>query len=206
MRKDVKDMVLGILNNNQDPTEVNKTFIALSQKGRIHAPKDFRSIVQCNVIMKPVIKTIVNRVTQVLPDIIDEAQSMFVKGILITNNTLIALECFHWMRKKMEIQRKVMTLKLDMSKVYDRIAWDFMEDTMEAIGFLEAMTKLIRRYIDTVSYQVLINDHPSKWCLLERGFRQGDPISPYLSVLCAYVILGILKRETEGGDSWNLGG
>lgn len=125
-------------------------------------PKDFRSIAQCNIIMKPVTKTIVNRVTQVLPDIIDEAQGVFVKRILITDNALIALECFHWMRKKMEIERKVMALKLDISKVYDRIEWDFMEDTMEAMGFPEAMTKLIRRYIDTVSYQVLINDHPSK--------------------------------------------
>ncbi|XP_058746986.1 uncharacterized protein LOC131619968 [Vicia villosa] len=52
----------------------------------------------------------------VLPDVIDEEQSAFVQGRLIMDNALIAMECFHWMKKKIKGKRGVMTLKLDMSK------------------------------------------------------------------------------------------
>lgn len=52
------------------------------------------------MVMKMVTKVIENRVKVLLPDIIDEEQSAFVQGRLITDNALIAMECFHWMKKK----------------------------------------------------------------------------------------------------------
>lgn len=54
----------------------------------------------CNVVMKLVTKIIVNRIKYILSDVIDVEQSVFVKGRLITDNTLIVMKCFHWMKKK----------------------------------------------------------------------------------------------------------
>ncbi|CAI8617407.1 unnamed protein product [Vicia faba] len=56
-----------------------------------------------------------------LPEIIDEEKSAFVKGKLIKDNALIAMECFHWMKKKKKGKKGMMALKLDMSKAYDMI-------------------------------------------------------------------------------------
>lgn len=36
----------------------------------------------------------------ILPEVVDEEQSAFVQGRLITDNALIAMECFHWLKKK----------------------------------------------------------------------------------------------------------
>lgn len=71
--------------------------------------------------MKMVTKVIANRLKLFLPDIINEEHSAFVKDQLIMDNTLIAMECFHWMKKKVKGKKGVMALKLDISKAYNRL-------------------------------------------------------------------------------------
>lgn len=78
------------------------------------------------MVMKVVTKVITNRLKELLPDIVSEEQSAFVKGHLMIDNALIAMDCFHWMKNKKVGKKGVMALKLDMSKVYICIECDFM--------------------------------------------------------------------------------
>ncbi|XP_058787037.1 uncharacterized protein LOC131661492 [Vicia villosa] len=137
--------------------------------------------------MKLVTKTIANRVKWVLQEVIDVEQSAFVHGRLIIDNALISLECFHWMKKKTKGKKGVMVLKLDMSKAYDRVEWDFLLGVIEAIGFPISMVQVVSKCVKTVKYQVLINCQPSSIVSPERGLWQGDHLSPYLFVSCANV-------------------
>lgn len=66
------------------------------------------------------------------------------------------------MKKKTKGKKRVMTLKLDMSKAYNRIKRGFVTTTLEVMGFLDGMVKLIKRCIKTVSYRILINGKPGK--------------------------------------------
>jgi len=154
---DVRKIVLNILNQNGQPHSINNTFVVLIPKGKNpSSPKNYRPISLCNVVMKIVTKVIANRLKQMLPDVVDMEQSAFVQGRLITDNALIAMEFFHWLKKK-KGKKETMALKLDMSKAYDRIEWPFMHQVLTTMGYPTKMVDLIMMCISSVSYQLLIN-------------------------------------------------
>lgn len=196
--------MLNILNNNASPAEINKTFLVLIPKGKNPtAPKDYRPISLCNMAMKIITKVVANRIKHTLPDVIDMEQSAFVQGRLITDNAPIAMECFHWIKKKKKGKKWVIALNLDMSKAYERIEWSFMEKTLTAMGYPSKMVEIIMRCVLSVSYQILINGQTSSSFNLERGLKQGDPLSPYLFILCDDVLSGLIhkgvsKKEIHG--------
>ena len=106
-------------------------------------PGDFRPISLCNVIFKIITKTIANRLKLILPDIFGKFQSIFVPGRLITDNALLAFEYFHYMRKKRKGKKRCVALKLDMSKAYDRIEWNFLIEVLQSMGFSQKWQNLI---------------------------------------------------------------
>lgn len=70
----------------------------------------------------------------VMMKLIGPAQSSFIPGRLSTDNIVIVQEAVHSMRRK-KGKKGWMLLKLDLEKAYDRIRWDFLEDTLKAAGF-----------------------------------------------------------------------
>lgn len=116
----VSKAVLDCLNGQEDMDLINSAIVTLIPK--VKEPGmvgDFRPISLCNVLYK-IIEVIFNRLKPILPMIISETQSAFVPGRLITYNDLIAYECLHHLRLMKAGKRCYTTMKLDMSKAYDR--------------------------------------------------------------------------------------
>ncbi|KAL9660376.1 hypothetical protein QQ045_025189 [Rhodiola kirilowii] len=135
--------------------------------------------------MKIITKVLANRLKEILPNIISHSQSAFIGGRLITDNILIAHEVSHYIKGARKQKTGFISVKLDMSKAYDRIEWSFLEKMMLALGFNENWVRKVIMCVKTVTYRVKINDNISEEFKPSRGLRQGDPISPYLFLLCA---------------------
>lgn len=175
------------------PTMVNETTLVLIPK--VKNPQElaqFRPISLCNVLYKICSEVIANRLRLVLDDIISEEQSAFVPGRLITDNVLVTYENIHYLTKK-KGKTGACAVKLDMAKAYDRVEWIYLCSIMIKLGFRESLVNLIMNCVETVCFSVRVNGHFSNAFSPSRGIRQGDPMSPYLFLICAEGLLSMLK-------------
>nr|XP_023923653.1 uncharacterized protein LOC112035046 [Quercus suber] len=191
----VVSAVLDFLQSGNMVSEINHTNIVLIPK--VKSPEkmsDFRPISLCNVIYKIISKVLANRLKQVLPQIISLTQSAFVPGRLITDNVLVAYETLHTMHGRKKGKKGSLALKLDVSKAYDRVEWDFLRAIMLKLGFPEIWINWVMTCITSPSFSVLINGKPFGCIAPSRGLRQGDPLSPYLFLLCAEGFTALLAK------------
>lgn len=65
---------------------------------------------------------------------------------------------------------------------------------MQALGFPVSWCELIMKCVSTVSFSIRVNDLFSDSFKPSRGIRQGDPISPYLFLLCSEELSCMLRR------------
>ncbi|KAL5555276.1 hypothetical protein UlMin_037512 [Ulmus minor] len=182
--QDVIRTCLGLLNSNCNVGMLNKTIISLIPKvDRPETMKDFRPISLCSVLYKIISKCLANRLKGFLDDLISENQSAFVGGRLIHDNIIVGLG-----------NGKKMALKLDMSKAFDRVEWKFIEAVMIKLGFAEPWILKIMNCISSVSFSFLLNGEVKGNISLGRGLRQGDPLSPFLFLLCSEGLSCLLKK------------
>lgn len=160
---------------------------------------NFRPISLCNVCYKIISKVLCQRLQRYSPDIISETQSAFVAGRAIADNILLAQEAFHALRTNNKFKNEFMAIKTDMSKAYDRVEWDFLEAMMRKMGFREKWIQWIMRCVRSVSYSVLINGNPTGHINPSRGLHQGDPLSPYLFILCTEVLIANIRAAENSG-------
>ncbi|XP_062013360.1 uncharacterized protein LOC133729796 [Rosa rugosa] len=95
----------------------------------------YRPIALCNVLYRISSKVMANRLKKLLPSIISPLQSAYVLGRLISDNTLVATEVAHFMHKLHTQQEGFLSLKLDISKAYDKLEWDFLRAILAKMGF-----------------------------------------------------------------------
>lgn len=117
----------------------------------------FRPINLCNAIYKIAAKMVANRLKAVLPSIVSETRSAYVPGRLITDNVIAAFEVNRFLTTKSSGKTGHCSLKIDMSKAYDRIEWCFLKKSMTSFGFDDKFINIVMRCVSTVSFLVLIN-------------------------------------------------
>lgn len=83
---------------------------------------DIRPISLCNILYKIISKVLANRLKPILPKIISKEKSAFVEDRSILDNVLLASKVIHHMRSKRKGKvAELMTLKVDISKSFDRV-------------------------------------------------------------------------------------
>jgi hypothetical protein len=183
------------------PEGVNDTAIVLIPKcDQPETLKDFRPISLCTVLYKVIAKCMVNIIRPILGDIISINQSAFVPGRLITDNAMVAFECLHFIEQNKSLDKNFCAYKLDLSKAYDRVDWDFLKKVMQRLGFSCRWVDWIMSCVTSVRYQVKFNGNLLDSFSPSRGLRQGDPLSPFLFLFIADGLSSLLQREVDSGN------
>lgn len=119
---DVINFCLQCLNNCDLPDDLNDMLVVLILK--IKKPDKItylRPIFLCNMVVKIMMRVIINRLKMVLNSVVLELQRAFIPACLITNNDLIAFEVSQFIHRKTHGKVGFSSLKINMFKAYDRI-------------------------------------------------------------------------------------
>ncbi|GAU26046.1 hypothetical protein TSUD_225070 [Trifolium subterraneum] len=182
------------------PTSLNETNICLIPKcDNPTSMKDLHPISLCNMY-KMISKVLANRLKCCLAKCVSQEQSAFVEGRSIIDNALIAIEVIHALKRKTQGRRGALTLKIDISKTYDKVNWGFLRGVMTKMGFTEVWIRWVMTCVSSVNYSVLMNYDRVDPISPGRGLQQGDPLSPYLFILVTECLIALIHQTIGRGD------
>ena len=156
--------------------------------------KNWRPLTLLNSIYKFFSSMIASRLKKCLPSIINEDQTGFISGRFIGENTRMVYDTIEYCASHDE---PGLLLILDFSKAFDTIEWPFISEVLKLFQFGDSFINMIRLCQVNSSSRVAQNGFLSNPIVLERGCRQGDPLSPYVFVLCAEILSHVVRERPD---------
>lgn len=190
---------MALLNNfhsgTADLQRINKAYLALlPKKATSLLPKDFRPISLQNCVTKICTKGMTMRLQPVVTYLLHSDQTGFIKGRCIAENLLYAAEIVQCCHKR---KAKAIALKLEFRKAFDSVDWGCLDSILAAKGFPPLWHRWIHLLNTSGQTAVVLNGVPGKWIQCKRGLRQGDPLSPYLFIIVADLLLQMIAKASS---------
>ena len=89
----------------------------------------------------------------------------------------------------------IMAIKIDLEKAYDKIEWSFIREMLLSLNFPSNLVELIMSCLSSVSSSLLFNGGCLDPFWPSRGIRQGDPLSPYLFIICIEYLSHLIELK-----------
>ena len=190
--------VLDFFHRGFMPTCLNSTSLILIPKspGVSHI-KDFRPIACLNTQYKVITRLLSDRLKPILPDIILPNQTAFVKDRLLMENVLLASEIIQGYH--LNSGPRCITLKIDISKAFDSVRWDFLLSSLQAYHIPIPFINCLRACVCSPTFSLTINGVTSGYFKGKTGLRQGDPLSPILFVMVMNILSLMLNKAATNG-------
>ena len=193
------DLVAAVRAVQQDSTanlhRLNQATMVLLPKTPedIHA-KDFRPISLVCSFAKLVTKILATRLQRRMKDLIRPCQNAFIKGRAIQDNFCYVNGMAKAFRKS---KTPALMLKIDIQRAFDTVSWEFLLELLVARGFGRKFTNCLAALLRSASTKVLVNGELSERISLQRGLRQGDPLSPLLFVLVMDCLAALFDKAVH---------
>jgi exonuclease III len=171
------------------------TIIPKEGKDKQHL-KNWRPITLLNVPYKIASACIAERMKKMLPKIIHTDQKGFMAGRYIGENIRLLYDVLYYTEKE---NIPGMLLAIDFEKAFDSVSWSFIQKALSFFNFGPDIINWVETFYKNANTCVTVNGHYSGWFNIGRGVRQGDPLSPYLYLICAETLLLMLRENVNIG-------
>ena len=141
--------------------------------------ENWRPISLVNVDAKIMSKVIATRIKNVLPNIIQHNQTGYVKDRYIGETVRSVFDVIDLTLKE---NVPGLLIFIDCQKAFDSLEWNFLLSCLEAFNFGPDFIRWVKTFYKNIQSCVINNGLMSDYFTLERGVRQGGPLSPYLFV------------------------
>lgn len=185
-----------VLNSGNPPESWSEAIITVLQK----EGKDplqcasYRPISLLCVDYKILTSILATRIQKYIKKLIKPDQTGFISGRQGTNNIRRVLNLKSLMVKGTQTS---MLLSLDAEKAFDRVDWQFLEQTLREMGFSEKFIFWFRLLYKNPKSRVRVNGHCSDFFSIERGVRQGDSLSPILFALSIEPLAEAIRQDIQ---------
>ena len=172
----------GELSNSQKQAVI----ILLEKKGKDkRLIKNWRPISLINVDTKIVSKALAKRLEHILPDLIHYNQNAYVKGRSIFDAVRTIDDVLEYTKRS---EQSGVLVTIDFEKAFDSLDHKFLFKVLHTLNFGPSFIQWIRTFYSNVSSCVINNGFATSYFSVNRGVRQGDPLSPLLFILCLEVM------------------
>ena len=173
-------------------TQANAVITCLHKKGERNDIRNWRPVSLLNVDYKILTKTMANRVTKVLPSIINEQQTACVPGRCMTNNISYTRDAIA-MANILKLDACIVSI--DQEKAFDSVDRTFLLRSVKHLGFGKNFIRFLKTIYNNITAQIKLNGFLSAPIFPKRGVRQGCPISMILYVLQAEIIASFIRTN-----------
>ena len=156
--------------------------------------KNWRPISLLNVDTKIISKVLSGRIKEVLPSLISSNQTAYVDGRIISESGRLISDILEI--TDLSKQNRIL-LTIDIEKAFDSVNHAFLISVLEKYGFGKNFLKWINVLLNNQESCVINGGFTTQYFKLERGTRQGDPISAYLFVLVLEIVFLLIQENKK---------
>lgn len=108
----------------------------------------------------------------------------------------MANEAVRWAEIK---RKKLLLLKIDFPKAFDCLNWEFLDSTLMQMNFSAKWRRWIRGCLSSAAISISVNGSPTQEFSMQRGLRQGDPLSPFLFIIATEALHVMMMEANQKG-------
>lgn len=154
----------------------------------------YRPISLLNVDVKILAKMLALRLETVLPSLVSSDQTGFIKNRQLFFNIR---RVFNILYTPSSTQVPEVLLALDAATAFDRVSWEYLFYTLQQFGFGNTFISWVKLLYTSPLASVRTNDTYSPYFPLQRGTRQGCPLSPLLFALVMEPLAATIRGQTN---------
>ena len=141
--------------------------------------ENWRPISLLNVDVKIMSKVIATKIKNVLPTIVHHNQTRFINDSYIGERVRSYFDLMDFTLSK---NAPGLLIFIDFHKAFDSLEWNFLFSCLRVFNFGPDLIRWVEISYKNIQSCVINNGFASDFFALERGVRQGDPLSPSLCI------------------------